>query len=92
MNASVGNVYLAGSLGQQKKQPGISCFCVPSAGIEPAHLAVLEFESSASTNSASWAKSVCKYKTKIKCKKKKVQFNWSEFNDLPIVRQMDVIW
>jgi hypothetical protein len=35
---------------------------------------------------------VCKYKTKIKCKKKKVQFNWSEFNDLPIVRQMDVIW
>lgn len=28
---------------------------VPSAGIEPAHLAVLEFESSASTNSANWA-------------------------------------
>ena len=28
---------------------------VPRAGIEPAHLAVLDFESSASTNSATWA-------------------------------------
>ena len=28
---------------------------VPSAGIEPAHLSILEFESSASTNSANWA-------------------------------------
>lgn len=36
---------------------------VPSAGIEPAHLAVLEFESSASTNSANWARNwVCKYR------------------------------
>ena len=38
---------------------------VPSAGIEPAHLSILEFESSASTNSANWAdvcfKLVCKY-------------------------------
>ena len=32
---------------------------VPSAGIEPAHLAVLEFESSASTNSANWARIGC---------------------------------
>ena len=39
---------------------------VPSAGIEPAHLSILEFESSASTNSANWAdvcfKLVCKYR------------------------------
>lgn len=39
-----------------------SCL-VPSAGIEPAHLAILEFESSASTNSANWAliNWCCKY-------------------------------
>ena len=32
-----------------------SFLIVPSAGIEPAHLSILEFESSASTNSANWA-------------------------------------
>ena len=33
----------------------LTTFLVPSAGIEPAHLSILEFESSASTNSANWA-------------------------------------
>ena len=28
---------------------------VPRTGIEPVHLSILEFESSASTNSATWA-------------------------------------
>ena len=37
----------------------LTTFLVPSAGIEPAHLAVLEFESSASTNSANWARIGC---------------------------------
>ena len=48
---------------------------VPSAGIEPAHLAVLEFESSASTNSANWARNwVCKYRIIFYFRKINVHF------------------
>ncbi len=39
----------------KKGLPLRSPFAVPSAGVEPAQLALLVFETSASTNSASWA-------------------------------------
>ena len=46
--------------GAQKKQPSVivitlGCFLVPRAGVEPARIAPLVFETSASTDSAIWA-------------------------------------
>ena len=46
--------------GTQKKQPSVivitlGCFLVPRAGVEPARIAPLVFETSASTDSAIWA-------------------------------------
>ena len=46
--------------GAQKKQPSVivitlGCFLVPRAGVEPARVAPLVFETSASTDSAIWA-------------------------------------
>ena len=51
--------------GAQKKQPSVivitlGCFLVPRAGVEPARIAPLVFETSASTDSALWAFAVAK--------------------------------
>ena len=56
--------------GTQKKQPSVivitlGCFLVPRAGVEPARIAPLVFETSASTDSAIWAIAGAKVQIKI---------------------------
>ena len=45
-----------GDISQQKRPSDESLFLVPRAGVEPARIAPLVFETSASTDSAIWAK------------------------------------
>tara|TARA_R110000850_G_scaffold210998_1_gene336957 strand:+ start:2698 stop:2901 length:204 start_codon:yes stop_codon:yes gene_type:complete len=48
----------ANSLPKNAKTPSkllLKGFCVPRAGVEPARLAALVFETNASTDSATWA-------------------------------------
>ena len=44
-----------GDISQQKRPSDESLFLVPRAGVEPARIAPLVFETSASTDSAIWA-------------------------------------
>ena len=63
---------------------------VPSAGIEPARLAALEFESSASTNSANWATRNCECKYRHIFVSEKSFFQKLKNNFLPVKSQLDV--
>ena len=63
---------------------------VPSAGIEPARLAALEFESSASTNSANWATRNCECKYRHIFVSEKSFFKKLKNNFLPVKSQLDV--
>lgn len=65
---------------------------VPSAGIEPARLAALEFEFSASTNSANWATRNCECKYRHIFVSEKSFFKKLKNNFLPVKSQLDVRW
>lgn len=73
------------------KNNHFSCV-VPSAGIEPARLAALEFESSASTNSANWATRNCECKYRHIFVSEKSFLKKLKNNFLPVKSQLDVRW
>lgn len=79
---------------KKRKSEQISCFScfVPSAGIEPARLAALEFESSASTNSANWATRNCECKYRHIFVSEKSFFQKLKNNFLSVKSQLDVRW
>lgn len=79
---------------KNRKSEHFSCFScvVPSAGIEPARLAALEFESSASTNSANWATRNCECKYRNIFVPEKSFFQKLKNNFQPVIRQLNMGW
>ena len=79
---------------QQKKasaNQGLQRLLVPGAGIEPAHLAILEFESSASTNSANRACNWdCKYRAIFILEKLFLNFFKNDFHHKSMRRNIPV--